>query len=95
MEKKSSVTLMSSSIQPDSLTNADATSALAAQQSGMVHHLPRSPSWDPYEVWLNRVHRPRAEQGVRDTLKAQAQPVRDASGVMNAGPLTIVQTSAR
>jgi hypothetical protein len=95
MEKKPSVTVMSSSMQSESLTDVDTTLELAAQQSGVVQYLPRAQSWDPYEVWLNRVHRPRSEQGVRDALKAQAQTVRDASGVMSPSPLTIVQTIAR
>jgi hypothetical protein len=95
MEKKSSVTVMSRSIQSDSLTGGDATTASAAHQFGPVHHLPRTQSWDPYEVWLNRVHQPRAEQGVRDALKAQAPTLRDAGGGVNPSPLTIVQTIAR
>jgi hypothetical protein len=92
MERKPNVTLMSSSLQADSLTGPPP--AWATHQFGAVHHLPRTQSWDPYEVWLNRVHRPRTEQGVRDALQAQAPPGGDACGE-TLGPLTIVRTIAR
>lgn len=94
MEKKSSVTMMSNQIQPESANGSDVTQPFTMHQSGAVHHLARAQSWDPYEVWLNRVHRPRAERGVRDALNAQAPAIRDASG-LSANPLTIVQTLPR
>jgi hypothetical protein len=93
MEKKPSVTVMSDEIR--SAGDADATQTLTMPQSGAVQHLPRSQSWDPYEVWLNRVHRPRAEQDLRDALKTQAPIIRDAGGGVSPSPLTIVQTLAR
>ena len=94
MERKPNVTLMSSYTPTDSLPNPDAPAVFATHQFGAVHRLPRAQSWDPYEVWLNRVHRPRTEQGVRDALQVQAEPGGDACA-MTPGPLKIVPTIAR
>ena len=56
--------------------HADAASRDRVSDGATGQHSGPSTSWDPYEVWLNRVKRPRDLAASRNNADVKSQPGR-------------------